>query len=111
MGASGIHPQEIVTSDGIELRQREPGWGSGLSLAEIAGECGETFRMQGPEQLRNFPSALRPSDSRRDKWAMEVCRDLLEMRAGAITAMIDMEHGRKTADGPRGLLFAPHRLA
>jgi len=42
---------------------------------------------------------------------MEVCRDLLEMRAGAITAMIDMEHGRKTADGPRGLLFAPHRLA
>jgi hypothetical protein len=42
---------------------------------------------------------------------MQVCRDLFEMRAGEITAMIDMEHVRNTADGPRGILLAPHRLA
>jgi hypothetical protein len=90
MGASVIHPQELVTYDGIELRQSEPWWGSGLSLAEISWECGETFRIQGPEKPLNFPSALRPSDSRIDKLEMEVCRDLLERRAGEITAMIDM---------------------
>ena len=90
MGASVIHPQEIVTYDGIELRQREPWWASGLSLVEISWECGETFRIQGPEKPLNFPSALRPSDSRIDKLAMKVCRDLLEMRASEITAMIDM---------------------
>src|SRR5712691_2897927 len=89
MGASVINPQEIVTYDGIDLRQREPRWGSGWPLAEISWECGETFRIQGPEKPLNFPSALRPSDSRIDKLAMEVCRDLLEMRAGEITAMSD----------------------
>ena len=90
MGAIIIHPQEIVTYDGIDLRQREPWWGSGWSLAEISWECGETFRIQGPEKPLNFPSALRPSDSRIDQLEMEVCRDLLEMRAGEITAMIDI---------------------
>jgi hypothetical protein len=111
MGASVINPQAIVTDGGIELRQREPWWGSGWSLAEISWEGGEPCRMQGPEKPLTFPSALRPSDSRIDKVAMEVCRDLLERRAGDITAMIDMEPVRNTADGPRGMLFAPQRLA
>ena len=64
MGAIIIDPQEIVPYGGIELRQREPRWGGGVSLAEIAWEFGETFRMQGPEKPLNLPSALRPSDSR-----------------------------------------------
>ena len=111
MRAVVIDAQEIVTNGGIELRQREPWWCGGFSLAEISREVGETFRIQCPEEPLNFPSALRPSDSRIDQLEMEVCRDLLEMRAGEITAMIDVEHVRNTADGPRGILLAPHRLA
>jgi hypothetical protein len=38
-----IDPQEIVAYGGIELRQREPWWGSGVSLAEIPREFGETL--------------------------------------------------------------------
>jgi len=34
----------------------------------------------------------------------KVCRDLRERRAGDITAMIDMEPVRNTADGPRGVV-------
>jgi hypothetical protein len=111
MRAMVINPQEIVTYGGIELWQREPWWGSGLSLAKIAWECGETFRIQGPEKPLNFPSALRPSNRGMDKLETEVCCDLLEMRADAITAMIDVQHIRDTADGPRGVLLAPQRLA
>jgi len=110
MGAIVIIPQEIVTYGSIELWQREPWWGSGLSLAKIARECGETFRIQGPEKALNFPSALRPSNPGIDKLETEVCCDLIEMRAGEITAMIDVKHIRDTADGPRGVLLAPHRL-
>src|SRR2546425_3344439 len=111
MGAVVIDPQEIVPNDGIKLRQREPRWGGELSLAEIARECGETFRIQRPKEPLNFPPALRPSDSRKDQLKMQVRRDLLEMGAGEITTMIHVEHVRDTADGPRGMLFAPNRLA
>jgi len=111
MGAVVIDPQEIVTYGGIELRQREPWWGSGVSLAEIPRECGETLGIQRPEKPLNFPSALRPSHRGMDQLEMEIGRDLLEMRAGEITAMIDVQHIRNTADGPRGVLLAPHRLA
>ena len=64
--------------------------------------------MQCPEEPLNFPPALRPSDSRIDKLKMQVCRDLFEMRAGEITAMIDMEHVRDTANGPCGILLIPN---
>ena len=111
MGAVVIDPQEIVPHGGIKLRQREPRWGGGVSLAEIARECGETLRMQRPKEPLNFPPALRPSDRRLDQLKTQVRRDLLEMSAGAITAMIHVEHGRDPADGPRGLLLAPYRLA
>jgi hypothetical protein len=111
MWAVVIGAQEIVTDGGIELRQRESWRCRGFSFAEIPRKLGETFRIQCPKEPLNLPSALRPSDSRIDQLAMEVCRDLREMRAGEITAMIDMEHVRNTADGPRGILFAPHRLA
>jgi hypothetical protein len=111
MGAMVIIPQEIVTNGGIEFWQREPGWGSGLSLAQIAWKCSETFRIQGPEKPLNFPSALRPSNRGMDKLETEVYCDLLEMCAGEITAMINVQHIRDTADGPRGVLLAPHRLA
>jgi hypothetical protein len=89
MGAMVIIPQEIVTYGSIEFWQREPWGGSGLALAKIARECGETFRIQGPEKPLNFPSALRPSHRGIDKLETEVCGDLLERRAGEITAMID----------------------
>ena len=90
MGAVVIDAQEIVTDGGIELRQREPWWRGGFSLAEIPRELGEAFRMQCPEEPLNFPPALRPSDSRIDQLEMQVCRDLIEMGAGEITAMIDI---------------------
>ena len=67
--------------------------------------------MQCPKEPLNLPSALRPSDRRIDQLAMEVCRDLFEMRAGEITAMIDMEYIRNPADGPRGVRLTPYRLA
>src|SRR2546427_5083567 len=106
-----IGAQEIVTKGGIELRQRESWRCRGFSVAEIPRKLSETFRMQCPKEPLNLPAALRPSDRRIDQLAMEVCRDLLEMRAGEITAMIDMEHIRNTADGPRGMRLAPYRLA
>ncbi len=89
MGAIVIDAQEIVTKGGIELRQRETWRGRGFSVAEIPRKRGETFRIQCPKEPLNLPAALRPSDRRIDQLAMEVCCDLLEMRAGEITAMID----------------------
>ena len=80
-------------------------------MAEIPRKRGETFRMQCPKEPLNLPAALRPSDRRIDQLAMEVCRDLLKMRAGEITAMIDMEHIRNPTDGPRGMQLTPYRLA
>ena len=97
-----IGAQEIVTNGGIELRQRAPWWRRGFSLAEIPRELGETFCIQCAKEPLDFPPALRPADSRINKLKMQVCRDLLEMRAGEITAMIDMEYVRDTADGPCG---------
>ncbi len=88
MGAVVMDPQEIVTHGGIELRQREPRWCGGLSLVEISREHSETFRIQRPKEPLNFPPALRPSDRRIDQLKMQVRRDLLEMGAGEITAMI-----------------------
>ena len=111
MGAVVINRQEIIPNGGIKLRQREARWGGGLSLAEVARKCGETFRIQRPKEPLHFPPALRPSDSRKDQLKMQVRRDLLEMGAGEITTMIDVEHVRDPADGPCGLLLAPHRLA
>src|SRR2546428_13517698 len=111
MWAVVIGAQGIVTNGGFELRQRGVWRVRGFSLAEIPRKLSETFRLQCPKEPLNLPSARRPSDSRIDQLAMEVCRDLLEMRAGEITAMIDMEHVRNTADGPRGMRLAPYRLA
>jgi hypothetical protein len=111
MGAVVMDPEEIVTNGGIELRQREPRGGGGLSLAEISRERGETFRIQRPKEPLNFPPALRPSDRRIDQLKTQVSRDLLEMGTGEITAMINVEYVRDTADGPRGILLAPNRLA
>ena len=89
MWAVVIGAQEIVTNGGIELRQRESWRYRGFSLAEIPRKLSETFRIQCPKEPLNLPAALRPSDRRIDQLAMEVCCDLLEMRAGEITAMID----------------------
>src|SRR5262245_20253737 len=111
MEAVVIDPQDIVPNGDIQLRQREPRWGGGLSLAERAGEGGETFRIQRPKEPLNFPPALRPSDRRKDQLKMQVRRDLLEMGAGAITPVIHVEPIRDPADGPCGLRLAPHRLA
>ena len=111
MGAVVIGAQEIVTNGGIELRQRESWRGRGFAVAEIPRKRGETFRIQCPKEPLNLPAALRPSDRRIDQLAMEVCRDLLKMRAGEITAMIDMEHIRNPTDGPRGMRLTPYRLA
>jgi len=90
MWAVVIGAQEIVTNGGIELRQRESWRCRGFSVAEIPRKRGETFRMQCPKEPLNLPAALRPSDRRIDQLAMEVCRDLLEMCAGEIAAMIDI---------------------
>jgi hypothetical protein len=61
-----------------------------MSLAEIARERGETFRIQCPKEPLHFPPALRPSDRRIDQVKMQVSRDLLKMGASEITAMIDV---------------------
>src|SRR5262245_6769969 len=111
MEAVVIDPQEIVPNGDIKLRQREPRWGGGLSLAEIAGECGETCRIHRPKEPLNLPPALRPSDRRKDQLKMQVRRDLFEMGAGEIPPVSHVEHIRDPADGPCGLLLAPHRLA
>src|SRR6266478_4436258 len=105
MWAVDIGAQATLTNDGIAIGQRESWRCRGFSVAEIPRKHGETFRIQCPKEPLNLPSALRPSDRRIDQLEMEVCRDLLEMRAGELTAMIDMEHVRNTADGPRGILF------
>ena len=88
MGAVVIESKEIVPNGGIKLRQRKPRWGGGLSLAERAREGGETFRIHRPKEPLHFPPALRPSDRRKDQVKMQVRRDLLEMGAGEITAVI-----------------------
>jgi len=67
--------------------------------------------MQRPKEPRHVPSALGPSDRRKDQVKMQVRRDLRERGAGEITPMIHVEHVRDPADGPGGLLLAPHRLA
>src|SRR3954469_3371228 len=107
MWAVVLGAQDIVTNGGIKLRQRALGWRRGVSLAEIPRKRGETFRMPCPKEPLDFPPALRPSDRRIDQWKMQVCRDLFEMRAGEIPAMIDLEHVRNTTDGPRGVLLIP----
>ena len=112
MQAVVIGAQEIVTDGGIELRAaRVLEVSTGFPWLRYPGSVGETFRIQCPKEPLNFPPALRPSDRGIDQLEMEVCRDLLEMRAGEITAMIDMQHIRNAADGPRGILLTPNRLA
>src|SRR5262249_33053848 len=110
MGAVVIGVQDIVTNGGIKLRQGKPWRSHGCALAEIPWEVGKTFRIQCPKEPLDFPPALRPSDRRIDQLKMQVCRDLFEMRTGEITAMIDVEHVRNTADGPRGVLLMPNCL-
>jgi hypothetical protein len=110
MGATIIGAYKIVPKGGIELRQRESERCRGFAVAEIPRKRDETFRIQGPKEPLNLPAALRPSNGRIDQLAMEVCRDLLEMRAGEVTTMIDMEHIRNPADRPRGMWLTPYRL-
>ncbi len=90
MGAIVRGAQDIVPKGGIELRPRASWRGRGFPVAEIPRKRGEPCRMPCPKEPLNLPAALRPSDRRIDQLAMEVCRDLLARRAGAITAMIDI---------------------
>src|SRR6516162_7439749 len=107
MQAVVIGTQEIVANGGIEFRQRAPWRCYGFPLAEISREVGETFRIQCPEEPLNFPPALRPPDRGIDQLETQVCRDLIEMGAGEITTMIDVQDIRDAADRPRGVLLAP----
>ena len=95
----------------VQLRQRQARRGCRLAAGKVSRQLGQQLGVEGAEQALDLASALRPADGGVDDPEAQAGRHLVEVLAGEIAAVIDVEHVRNAADGPGRIGFAPDRVA
>src|SRR4051812_36690245 len=94
----------------IQLRQRQSRCASRLALDEVAGQLGQEFGVEGPEQALDLAPALRARDAGIHDPDVQARSYLVEVLAGEVAAVIDVEHVRNAADRPSRVRLAPDRV-
>src|SRR3954452_21674078 len=82
----------------IQFRQRQSRCASRLALDEVAGQLGQEFGVEGPEQALDLAPALRSRDAGINDPAVQARSHWVEVLAGEVAAVIDVEHVRNAAD-------------
>ena len=83
----------------------------GLPFTRCPGNSGRSSVVQRSEQALNLAPPLRSGDRRIDDAKLQTGRDLIEVLAREIAAVIDIKHVGDAADGPSWIAFAPDCLS
>ena len=111
VGAGVVGADDEGADHTVELGQRQ-GWrGRRATADEVAGQLGQQLRRDGAKEPLHLAAPLGPGHGRVDQADAQVGRDLLEVAAGEVGAVVDVEGIGDAAHGPGGVLLAPDRLA
>lgn len=94
----------------VHAREIEHGLRAAVPGAEVAGEGREDFGVDGAEKALDLASPLRPADGGEDEPEVQLDGGALEVVAGEVGAVIDVQHVGDPAHRPRGVGLPPDRL-
>src|SRR5271165_1723058 len=95
-----VVPDDECSERGVEFRKRQFRRGLRAALYQMAGQPGLKLGSDGSEKALDLAAPLRPADGRMDEFDPQRRRDLFEVDAREVAAMIDIEHVGNAADGP-----------
>lgn len=111
-----MHPSVVGADDEgsdrrIQLGKRQAGLGCRSARLKGAGPFGQQLRVDGAEQPFDLAPALGPCNGRVDQLEAQVGCGLVEMEAGEVRAVINVQDVGNAAHGPVRLQLAPDCLA
>ena len=94
----------------VEFGERQPGRARRSAVDEMTGQLGQQLCVQRAEQTLDLAAALWASDAGENQLETQVRRDVLEVGACEVAAVVDMKDVRQATKGPVGVRLAPDCL-